>query len=89
MDHKQQNKKRIAKQVKDQNIQSNADGTPNLTKEPGNKSKSFTFLFPYTGQKGEHLIRSLRNDMHRTLRENFQARICYTGTQLSTNLVPI
>ena len=34
--------------------------------------------------KGEHLIRSLRTDMHCTLPENVQTRICYTGTKLGT-----
>ena len=74
--------KQVAKQVKDQNIQSNADGGSS-NKLPSN-SKSFTLLLPYTGQKGEHLTRSLRKDMHRTLPENFQTRIFYTGTKLGT-----
>ena len=41
-------------------------------------------LFPYTGKKGQHLIRSLRKDMHHTLPGNVQARICYTGNKLGT-----
>ena len=72
--------KQVAKQVKDQNIQSNADGAS--SNELPSNSKSFTLLLPYTGQKGEHLISSLRKDMHRTLPENFQTRICYNGTKL-------
>ena len=35
-------------------------------------------------KKAEFLIRSLRNDMHRSLPENFQARICYTGKKRGT-----
>ena len=66
----------------DPNIQSNADGA-SANELPSN-SQSFTLLLPYTGQKGEHLIRSLRKDMHHTLPENFETRICYTGTKLCT-----
>ena len=76
--------KQVEKQVKDQSIQSNARRTPTLSNEFPSKSKSFTLLLPYTGQKGEHLIRSLRKDIHRTLPENVQSRICYTGTKLGT-----
>ena len=49
-------------------------------------SKSYTILLllPYTGQKGEHSIRSLTKDINRTFRENVQARICYTSTKLGT-----
>ena len=61
--------KNVAKQVKDQNIQSNDDGA-NVANELRNNSESFTILLPYTGQKGKYLIRSLRKDMHRTLPEN-------------------
>ena len=43
------------------------------------------FCFPILEKKGEHLLRfTLRKDMHRTLPENVQARICYTGTKLGT-----
>ena len=76
--------KQVAKQVKDQNIQSNANGAPAIANELPSNSKSFTLLIPYTGQKGEYLIRSLRKNMHRTLTENVQTRICYTGTKLDT-----
>ena len=34
-----------------------------------------------TGQKGEHLIRSLQKDIHRTMPEDTQTTICYTGTK--------
>ena len=54
-----------------------------LIKSPSN-SKFHTFLLPYNVQKGEHLVRSLRKDIHRTLPENVQARICYTGTKRGT-----
>ena len=74
--------KQVTKQVKDQNIQSNADGAS--SNELPNNSKSFTLLLPYTGQKGEHLIRSLRKDMHSPLPEYFETRIRYTGTKLGT-----
>ena len=61
--------KQIAKQVKDQNIQSNADQAPTVANElPGN-SKSYILRIPYNEQKGEHLIRSLRKDMHCALPE--------------------
>ena len=79
--------KQVAKQVKDQNIQSNADGAPTIASELSSNSKSVTLLLPYTGQKGEHLIRSLRKDMHRTLPENVLTRICYTGTKLGTKFI--
>ena len=55
---------RVAKQVKDRNIQNNANEAPTVANEfPGN-SKSYTLLLPYTGQRGEYLIRSLKKDMH-------------------------
>ena len=76
--------KQVAKQVKDQNIQSNPDGAPTVANELPSNSKYVTFLLPYTGQKGEHLIRSLRKDMHHMLPENVQTGICYTGTKLGT-----
>ena len=76
--------KQVAKQVKDQVIQSNADGAPTIANEFPSNSKSITLLLPYTEQKGEHLIRSLRKDMHRTLAENVQTSTCYTGTKLGT-----
>ena len=77
--------KQVAKQVKDQNIQSNADGAS--SNELPSNSTSFTLLLSYTRQKGEYLIRSLRKDMHRTLPENFQTRICYTGSKLDTYVI--
>ena len=65
-------------------IQSNADGAPTVENELPSNSKSFALLLLYTGQKGEHLIRSLKKGMHRTLPENVQTRIYYTGTKLGT-----
>ena len=79
--------KLVAKQVKDQNIHSNADRAPTIANKLPTNSKSYTLLLPYTGQKGKHLTRSLRKDMHHTLPENLQARICYTGTKLVPNLI--
>ena len=74
----------VAKQVKDQNTQSNADEAPTVANELPSNSKSYILLLHYTGQKGEHLTRSLRKGMHRTLPENVQIRICYSGTKLGT-----
>ena len=76
--------KQVAKQVKDQNIHSNADRAPTVVNELPTNSKSHTLLLSYTEQKGEHLIGSLRKDMHRTLTESVRAGICYTGTKLGT-----
>ena len=76
--------KQVAKQVKDQNIPSNADKGPAVANDLPTNSKSHTLLPPYNWQKGEHLVRSLRQNMHRTLFENVQARICYTGSKLGT-----
>ena len=69
--------KQVAKQVKDQNIHSNADKVPTVANDLPTNSKSHTLLLPYDVQKGEHLVRSLRKDMHRTLPENVQARMFY------------
>ena len=71
--------KQVGKKVKDQNIHSNADRASTVANELPTNSNSYTLLLLYTGQKCEHLRRSLRKDMHRTLPENVQARICYTG----------
>ena len=76
--------KQVAKQVKDQNIHSNADKVPTVANDLPTNSKSHTLLLPYDVQKGEHLVRSLRKDMHRALPENVQARICSTGTKRGT-----
>ena len=76
--------KQVVKQVKDQNIHSNADRTPTVANKLPTNSSSYTLLLPHTGQKGEDLMRSLRKDMLRTLPENVQARVCYTGTKLGT-----
>ena len=76
--------KQVVKQVKDQNIHSDADKVPTIANNLPTNSKSHTPLLPYDGQKGEHLVRSLRKDMHRMLPENVQARICSTGTKLGT-----
>ena len=62
--------RQVAKQVKDQNIYSNAEKAPIVANDLGTNSKSHTILLPYDGQKGEHLVRSLRKDMHRALLEN-------------------
>ena len=71
--------KHVAKQVKDQNIQSNPHEAPTVANERPRNSKSYTLLLSCTRQKGEHLIRSLEKDIHGTLPENFQTTICYTG----------
>ena len=71
--------KQVGKKVKDQSIHSNADRASTVANELPTNSNSYTLLLLYTGQKCEHLRRSLRKDMHRTLPENVQARICYTG----------
>ena len=76
--------KHVVKQIKDQNIHSNADKVPTLADDLPTNSKSHTFLLPYNVQKGEHLVRPLRKDMHRALPENVQARICSTGTKRGT-----
>ena len=78
--------KQVAKQVKDQNIHRNGDRAHTIAYDLPTNSKSHTLLLPYTGQKREHLVRSLRNDMHRMLPENVPARICYTCTKLGTKL---
>ena len=62
--------------------ESNADGVPTVANGLPSNSKSFTLLLLYTGQKGEHLIRPLRKDMHCTLPENVKTGIRYTGTKL-------
>ena len=79
--------KQVVKQAKDQNIQSNDDRAHTVDNELLTNSKSYALLLllPYTGQKGEHSIRSLTEDTHLTLPENIQARICYTGIKLGTN----
>ena len=74
----------VSKQVKDQNIQSDADEAPTVANTLPSNSKSYKLLLPYTGQTGEHLIRSLRKDMRCTLPENVHTRICYTGIKLGT-----
>ena len=57
---------------------------PTVTNELPNNSRCYALLLPCTGQECEHFIRSLKKDMHRTLPENFQTRILYTGTKLDT-----
>ena len=75
--------KQVAKQVKDQNIQSNADRAPTVANELPTNFKSYILLNPYIGQKVEHLIKSLRKNMHRTLPKNVQAKL-QAGTKLGT-----
>ena len=41
----------VARKVKDQNTQSNADEAPIAVNEIPNNSISYTVLLPYTGQK--------------------------------------
>ena len=48
--------KQVAKQVKDQNIHSNADRAHTVASELSTNSKSHTLLLPYNVQKGEHLV---------------------------------
>ena len=55
--------KQLAKQVKDQNIHSNAGKSATLANDLPTNSKSHTLLLSYKGQKSEHLVRSLRKDM--------------------------
>ena len=63
--------KQVANQVKAQNIQSNADRDPSVTNEFHTNFKSVSLYW----EKGEHLIRPLRKDMHHTLPGN--ARMLY------------
>ena len=79
-----QNGSLAAEQIKYQNIQSNADEAPTVANELPNNSQSYTLLLPYTGQKDEQLIRSLKKDMHGKSYEKVQTRICYTGTKTGT-----
>ena len=65
-------------------MNSAADKAPTVASELPSNSKSFTILLPYTRQKGENLMKSLRKDIHPTLPKNGQTRICYTGTKLAT-----
>ena len=74
----------VAKQVKDQNIQNNADEVSTVVNGLLSNSKSYTPPLFHTGQKGEHSIRSLQKDIHHMLPKNAQTRICYTGTKLGT-----
>ena len=69
--------KQVAKQVKDQYILGDVDVAPTMANELPSNPKSCTLLLPYTGQKGEHLIRSLRKEMNRTLPENVQTIMLY------------
>ena len=61
--------KQVAKQVSDQNIKSYADEAPAKANKLPSNSKSYTLLLPYAGQKCEHLIRSLRKETVKRLKE--------------------
>ena len=71
------------KLAQEESCKRNADETLIVSNEFSSNSKCFTLLLPYTGHKGEHLIRSLRMDMPRTLPENFQISTCYNGMKLA------
>ena len=73
--------KQVAKQVRYPNIHSNKalDKTHIVANYLATNFKSHTLLLLYNGQKGEHLVRSLRKDMHRLLPKN---------VMLALNLVP-
>ena len=71
------------KLAQDESCKRNSDETLIVSNEFPSNSKCFTLLLPCTGQKGEHLIRSLRKDMPHTLSENFQISTCYKGTKLA------
>ena len=85
--HKNQaeiDRKQVAKDIKNQNIHSNADEAPSEANELPSNSKSYTLLPPYTGKKSKHLLRSLMKNRHCTFPENVQTRMCYTGNKVGT-----
>ena len=61
-----------AKQQQQQQITADAAG------------KNYFLLLPYKGEKGEHLIKSMKRRIPRSLLLEIKAQVAYTGKKLST-----
>ena len=48
------------------------------------KQLSFTAL-PYKGQQGEKILRSFKTTLHKSLPNNIETKVVYTGTKLCSN----
>ena len=75
-----------SKACKRQKHQINVGETLTVANELPSSFRSHVLLVPYTRQKGEHLVRSLRNDMNRALLENVRVKIGYADNKLDTKL---
>ena len=71
------------------NDNSNTNNENSFTNENDNSQMSKTQLsfitLPYKGQKAEKVLKSFKATLHRSLPNNIETKVVYTGTKLCSN----
>ena len=73
--------RKVKQQVDGTTTSSNVDGTNDSNEN--DDPKILMLKVPYAGDKGESLIKDLKNTLRRNLPENLECRVIQTGTKLS------
>ena len=70
------------------NDDSNTNNENSFTNENNSQmsEKQLSFItLPYKGQQGEKVLKSFKTTLHRSLPNNIEKKVVYTGTKLSSN----
>ena len=70
------------------NDDSNTNNENSFTNENNSQmsEKQLSFItLPYKGQQGEKVLKSLKTTLHRSLPNNIETKVVYTGTKLDSN----
>ena len=71
------------------NDNSNTNNENSFTNENNNSQmskKQLSFItLPYKGQKAEKVLKSFKATLHRSLPNNIETKVVYTGTKLCSN----
>ena len=68
-----------------QQKQTTEDSEPPTTQDPPKEEKTLVFKVPHAGEKGETLLKDLKNTLQKNLPENIKCRVVQTGTKLGRN----
>ena len=60
-------------------------GEEPITEDPSDEEKVLMLKVPYAGEKGETLLKDLKNTLQKNLPKNIKCRVVQTGTKLSRN----
>ena len=70
------------------NDDSNTNNENSFTNENNSRmfKKQLSFItLPYKGQQGDKVIKSFKTTLHRSLPNNIETKVVYTGTKLGSN----